>query len=196
MTRSVRSIVLAGAVVLLVVAGCSVSTNDEPVAVRGPFDGIVQSTTTSSSTSTPTGGTRTVDVFFVESTDGTTELVPVDREVEADAGVTRVLQHLFGDPPTERGLRNDMPPAAVLVGATLVPQTSRVVVDTQGLFGQSGVQNPQLRNALGQIVCTATALAGIEEVLFENEGRPVSASIENSESVDRAVDCSDYDELS
>ena len=117
------------------------------------------------------------------------------REVGDDAGVQAVLDILFLGQPVERRLRNDVPNSAVLLGASLLPDDARVVVDTQGLFGQTGVQNPALRNALGQIVCTATELPSVDSVLFQNEGRSVSASVENSGTVDRPVDCSDYDEL-
>jgi spore germination protein GerM len=175
-------------------AACSVSTNDDPVAVRGPFDRLVQSTTTSSTTP-PEGGARDVDVYYLRTPEGgASELVAVPREVAADAGVQQVLAILIPRvQPTERGLSTSIPDSAVLLGTT--PLADDVVaVNTRGLFGQSGIQNPQLRQALGQIVCTATELPSVNAVRFQNEGRDVSASIEDSD-VDRPVDCSDYDEL-
>ena len=175
-------------------AGCNVSTNDDPVAVEGAFDRIVQSTTTSS-TSTPKPDARPVEVYFVRSREGeASELVAVDREVEAAAGVAQVLGNLIPPtPPTEPGLSTAIPESAVLIEAFFVPDSDRLVVNTQGLFG--AVRNPVLRNALGQIVCTATELPSVAEVLFQNEGQRVSATVENGQSADRAVRCSDYDAL-
>lgn len=195
LTRA-RTALAAALAVASVAAACSVSTNDEPVAVQGPFDRIVQATTTTATTTPNPGGSKTVRVYYVSSGEGTTELSSVERPVAADAGVATVLDILFSGPPAEPRLRTDVPDSAVLLDATVLPDAARVIVNTQGLFGQTGVQNPFLRNALGQIVCTATELPSIESVVFQNEGRSVSASVENSGTVDRPVDCRDYDELS
>ena len=190
------------AVVLLVGASCSVSTNDEPVAVNQVFERLVQPTTTTSPTSAPPeDGTRTVSFFFIRSEDGASALEAVDREVEADAGPQQILSSLFADrpadnpdvPPAERDLVNAIIDTAVLRSATMAPGTEgRLVVDTQGLFGDRGVQGSQLRNALAQIVCTATNLGSVDEVVFQSEGRPVSAIVGSGDLADGAVDCGDY----
>ena len=202
LTRSVAVVVgLALAVVLA--AGCSVSTNEEPVAVEGVFDDLVQATTTSSPTSTPRDATRTAIVYFVRSTERSTALVPVEREVPVEAGVAEILTNLFTVPPAtgdaaplaERGLSTAIPETATLRSASLQPGTSRLVVDTQGLFGERGVQGTQLRNALAQIVCTSTRRSNVETVSFQNEGSPVSAIVGSNELVNGAVDCSHYREL-
>lgn len=175
------------------VTACNVSTNEEPVAVEGAFDRVVQSTTTSTTTAPPAGA-RPVQVYFLRDVGGVVELEPAEREIEADAGVQEALEHLIPrTPPTEPGLSTAIPDSAVLI--EMSSDEGILVVNTQGLFGQTGVQNPQLRRALGQIVCTATEFASVEAVLFQNEGRAVTASIEDGD-VDRAVDCDDYDELS
>lgn len=189
-----RAAPLLAAAALATAAGCDVSTNDEPVAVEGAFERIVQTTTTTSTT-TPEANARTVEVYYLRSTGGATELEAVDREIAADAGVKEALDLLIPrSAPTEPGLSTAIPDSAVLLGTEL-QEDGTVVVNTQNLFGPTGVQNPQLRNALGQIVCTATGLPSVEAVQFQNEGERVSASTENSASVDRAVDCDDYDQL-
>lgn len=204
MNRSRPLAVAVGLVVAVLLAGaCSISTNEEPVAVEDVFDGLVQATTTSSPTSTPDDSTRTVAVYFVRSTEDATELVPVEREVPVEAGVGQVLTNLFNmppasgndAPPAERGLSTAIPRTATLLSAELASGSARLVVDTQGLFGERGVQGTQLRNALGQIVCTSTELDTIDEVSFQNEGSAVSAIVGSTELVDGAVDCSDYREL-
>ena len=204
MTRPtrLRRIVPALALVLVVGASCSVSTNDEPVAVNQVFDRLVQPTTTTSpTTAPPQDATRTVSFFFIRSTDGASELEAVDREVEVDAGPQQILSNLFADrpannpdvPPAERNLTNAIPDTAALRSATMSPgEEGRLVVDTEGLFGDRGVVGPQLRNALAQIVCTATNLGSVDEVAFQSEGRRVSAIVGSGSLADRAVDCSDY----
>ena len=200
-----RPLVVAAVLVLagLLAGACSISTNEEPVAVEDVFDGLVRATTTSSPTSTPEDATRTVTVYFVQSTEAATELVPVEREVPVEAGVGQVLANLFSVPPAsgddapiaERGLSTAIPRTATLLSAEPASGTARLVVDTQGLFGERGLQGTQLRNALGQIVCTATEFGTVEEVSFQNEGSAVSAIVGSTELVDGAVDCSDYREL-
>ena len=200
--RAVRR-VLVLVVTLGLVAGCSISTNEEPVAVEEVFDHLVSATTSSSTTSTPPEASRTAIVYFVRSTDGATALVPVEREVAVDAGVAEILTNLFTVPPAsgddaplpERGLSTAIPDTATLRSAQLAEGTRRLVVDTQGLFGERGVQGTQLRNALAQIVCTSTRRSNVEEVSFQNEGSPVSAIIGSNDLADGPVDCSDYREL-
>lgn len=188
MNRSRARTTVAAA--LLVLAGCTVSTNDEPVAVQGRFERFVQTTTT---TTTPTtvseDVTKTVSVFFLRSSDGASELVPVEREFDVGAEVQEVLNHLFNTTP-ERGLSDAIPEAAELITAQTMAGTSTLVVDTRNFFG--AVQGPQLRQALGQIVCTATTLGSVDQVSFRDDGRPVTANVGSGEAVDRAVTCSDY----
>ena len=189
-------------VVLLAAASCSVTTNDEPVAVNQVFDRLVQPTTTTSpTTAPPQDGTRTVSFFFIRSEDGASELDAVDRQVEVDAGPQQILSNLFADrpannpdvPPAERELTNAIPDTAALRSATMAPGAEgRLVVDTEGLFGDRGVLGPQLRNALAQIVCTATNLGSVDEVVFQSEGRAVSAIVGSGDLDDGAVNCSDY----
>ena len=198
-----RATAVAGILALVLAAACSVPTNEEPVAVDGVFDRLVQTTTTSSPTTAPEDVTKTVEVYFLRTTDDSTQLVAVDREVSVDAGPTDVLTNLFTTPPAtgdeapvaERGLSSAIPETATLLSAVISAGTSRLVVDTQGLFGDRGVQGTQLRNALAQIVCTATDLGVVAEVSFQNDGSSVSAIIGSGETVNGAVDCDDYRNL-
>ena len=198
-----RVTTVAGILALVLAGACSVPTNEEPVAVEDVFDRLVQTTTTSSPTSTPEDVTRAVEVYFLRSSDDSTRLVAVERDVPVEAGAAIVLTNLFTMPPAsgddapiaERGLSSAIPETATLLSAELSSGTSRLVVDTQGLFGPRGVQGTGLRNALAQIVCTATDLGTVAEVSFQNEGSPVSAIVGGGETADGAVDCDDYQTL-
>ena len=186
---------------LAVLAGCTVSTNDEPVAVDDVFDGLVESTTTTVPVTSAPTATKSVTMYFLRSTEEQTELVPVERELAVEAGAQRILSDLFSRPPAEdgpvqeRGLSSAIPGTAVLLSTDVPAGTERLVIDTRGLFGDEGVQSIQLRNALGQIVCTATELPQINEVSFQNEGRSIGAIIGNSETAEGPVSCSDYRSL-
>ena len=191
---------VAGSLVALaVVAGCAVSTNDEPVAVRDVFDRLVVPTSTTS-VSVPGSQTRPALMYFLREQDGATELVPVRRQVDVGADVEEILSILFTTTPDseddaspdEDGLTTAFPDTATLLSATIPRGTDRLVVDTSGLFGAEGVQSERLRNALAQIVFTATADPDVGEVLFQDEGERLSAIVGNNELVDDAVDRTDY----
>jgi spore germination protein GerM len=200
--RAIASVirpVVQASVALAVVAGCAVSTNDEPVAVRDVFDRLVVPTST---TAPPVPGaqTRPALMYFLREVDGATELVPVRRQVDVGADIEEILSILFTTTPDteddaspdEDGLTTAFPDTATLVSATLERGTDRLVVDTSGLFGAQGVQSERLRNALAQIVFTATADPDVGEVLFQDEGERLSAIVGNNELVDDAVDRTDY----
>lgn len=189
---------LAVATIALVVGSCTVSTNEDPVAVGNLFDPLVETTTTS--TSVPENATKLVTEYLLRTSDGATELVPVEREVDVDAGIEEVLRNLFtvppgpDRPPEEAGLSSAISEPARLIDAELSPGTSRLVVNVSGLFGSSGGSG--LRNALAQIVWTATESPEITEVSFLDDGEPQNAIVGSGDLVAGAVNRNDYRTLS
>ena len=194
MTRTRRPLL---AVALLLVAGaCTVPTNDEPVELSGS---IVPDTTTSSSTTSPESETRQVDVYLLDTDDGTTTLTAVPRDVPRGSGVQGTLANLFTQRPSderpgEANLSSAIPESAELLSATVDPgAANRLVVDVRRLFGNEGIQGADLRDALAQIVWTATANeSGITEVVFRQDGEPRGALIDNLESTADPVGRPDY----
>ena len=193
MTRT-RSMLLA-AVATLLAGACSVPTNDEPVELSGS---IVPETTTSTSTTSPETATREAFVYFVETSDSGTVLRRVPRTVEAGTGLQGVLSNMFNlrpreDVPLEASLSSAIPESATLLSAAPAEDDPTVlVVDVQGLFGNEGVQGTTLRNALAQIVWTATEGDPILQVVFRQDGERRPALVDNLESTEDPVDRDDY----
>ena len=197
----VRKRAVAVAVILaLTIAGCSVSTNDKPVAAGDLFDDLVQVSTSTTSTTTPEDVTKPATVYFLKTEEGATKLVPVERQVDIDAQIQEVLNNLFTVPlnpedhPEEAGLTSAIGDTAELLSAEVAPDTTRLVVNVSGLF--ESAQGSGLRDALAQIVWTATVPANITEVSFLSDGKAVAAIVGNGENVDGPVDRSDYTTLS
>lgn len=193
MTRT-RSMLLA-AVATLLAGACSVPTNDEPVELSGS---IVPETTTSTSTTSPETATREAFVYFVETSDSGTVLRRVPRTVEAGTGLQGVLSNMFNlrpreDVPLEASLSSAIPESATLLSAAPAEDDPTVLlVDVQGLFGNEGVQGTTLRNALAQIVWTATEGDPILQVVFRQDGERRPALVDNLESTEDPVDRDDY----
>lgn len=191
---------------LLAVAGlalagaCTVPTNEEPVELSAS---IVPDTTTTTTTTTPDASARPVVAWFLSVQDGTTTLRDVPRTIEVGTGVQGVLANLFNqrpsnERPAEVGLTTDIPDSAELLSATPSDEDpSRLVVDVSGLFGEGGIQGVQLRNALAQIVWTATnPQTGFESVIFRQDGEPREALVDDLESTADPVQRRDYDRVS
>lgn len=194
---------VASSLAVVVLAGCTVSTNDEAVALDTDlFERVLTTTTSTTSTTVGQEVTKEVAVYFLQVTDGTTALRPVPREVPVDATAQEVLSNLFtvrpaGDErPAERGLSSAIPEGAELLSASVTPGATRLVVDVTGLFGDSGIQGNDLRNALAQIVYTAIdSSAEVTEVSFQNDGSPVPAIIGSGGTTDEPVTRADYSNL-
>lgn len=191
-----RRAILRVVAALALTSACTVPTNDGPVELSGS---IVPETTTSTSTTAVGTDSRPVVVYMLESTDGTTTLRPLPRSVDLGTGVRGVLANLFtqrpsDDVPGEAGLTSAIPEGAELLSATVDRGDSdRLVVDVRGLFGIEGVQGAQLRDALAQIVWTATEdSSGINEVVFRQDGEPRQALLDNLESTTGPVNRGDY----
>lgn len=194
MTHPTRLLLLVVAAVLLAGA-CTVPTNDEPVELSGS---IVPDTTTSTSTTSPETATRQAFAYFLETSDTGTVLRRVPRTVEAGTGVQGVLSNMFTqrpreDVPLEQPLTSAIPESATLLSATPAEDDPTVlVVDVRGLFGNEGVQGTALRNALAQIVWTATEGDPTVQVVFRQDGELRPALVDNLEGTEDPVDRDDY----
>lgn len=197
-----RVLAVVGVAMALAAGACSVSTNEEPVAAGNIFQEFVESTTTTTTPTTPEDETKVEPVYFLRTSAGPARLVPVDREFDLDAGVQAVLTDLFTRPPdtegderpAERGMTSQITDSAILVSAELSSSNpNELVVDVTGVFGS--LDGSALRNALAQIVWTATSAPDIQSVSFRRDGDPVGAIIGNGETVERPVDRTDYTSL-
>lgn len=191
---------LLGVVGLALAGACTVPTNDEPVELSAA---IVPDTTTTTTTTPPDASSRPVVAWFLSVVDGTTTLKDVPRTIAVGTGVEGVLANLFNQRPSEErtpevGLTTAIPDSAELLSATPSPEDpSRLVVDVRGLFGDAGIQGVELRNALAQIVWTATnPTTGITSVVFRQEGEPREALVDDLESTAEPVQRRDYDRVS
>lgn len=198
MTRRRRTLLAAGGLVLA--AACTVPTNDEPVALSGS---IVPDTTTSTTTTPPDASARPVVVWMLAVQDGTTTLKDVPRTIELGTGVQGVLSNLFNQRPSDErpdevGLTTAIPDSAELLSATAAPDDpALLIVDVRGLFGDAGIQGVELRNALAQIVWTATnPTTGFTNVIFRQDGAPREALVDDLESTADPVQRRDYDRVS
>lgn len=193
-----RHLTTALAALAVVLAGCEVPTNDEPVELSGPFS-RVETTTTTSTTTVPPEASKEVIVYLLRTEGGATVLQTVPRSVPVDAGVEAVLRSLFTQPPNpelpaEENLSSAIPSTATLLSATPSDlQPERLIVDVRGLFGEQGPEGVTLRNALAQIVWTAThPTTGFNEVVFRNEGQPADALVDDLETTSEPVGRDDY----
>ncbi len=191
--KAARHLLVAAAVLLA--GSCAVPTNDEPVELSGS---IVPDTTTSSSTTSPETATQEVFVYMIEQRDPGTVLRRVARSVEAGTGVQGRLNNLFTQRPRtdvdgEQGLISAIPESATLLSASLDPNDpTLLIVDVRGLFGVEGPQGATLRNALAQIVWTATEGDPTLRVVFRQDGERRPALVDNLESTEDPVDRDDY----
>ena len=194
MSRGLRAVLVG---VVLVLAACDVPTNDQPVELSGPFSRLETTTTTTSEPEAADG--KEVVVYLLRTEAGATVLQTVARRVPADAGVEATLRSLFTQPPStgdpaEQALTTAIPSTATLLSAQRsAVDADRLIVDVRGLFGDQGPQGVTLRNALAQIVWTAThPTTGFTEVMFRNEGQPADALVDDLETTGEPVGRADY----
>jgi len=185
--------------VALVVAGCEVPTNEQPVELSGPFARLETTTTTSTTSPDSPGTTKDAVVYMLRTQDGETRLEAITRSIDIDAGIQETLSNLFTQPPSDErpgevGLESAIPASAVLLSAQRsAANPDRLIVDVRGLFGDQGLQGVRLRNALAQIVWTSTVPGtGVAEVVFRNDGEPAAALVDDLQSTTEPVRRRDY----
>ncbi|WP_406045858.1 GerMN domain-containing protein [Micromonospora sp. NBC_00898] len=161
MTRRYFSLLL----VLALLAGCGVPTEDNPRAVQpppGPFP------TPATGGSTAPSGRVDELLYFVRDD----RLVPIVRRVDTTPTLDGHLQHLLAGPTADerdKGLTSALPGAVTVAAAR---QTgARADVDIREAGDETGRSDAVL--ALGQIVRTLAARDDIDTVAFTRHGQPL-----------------------
>ncbi|HAM01387.1 MAG TPA: hypothetical protein DCQ30_04045 [Acidimicrobiaceae bacterium] len=155
-----------------VAAGCGVPVDSSPTALSKsgvPFDLLAPSSPTSTTTSLPPT-TVGVQIFLVSPAG---QLVAADRPVPYPASLSSAMAALIDGPTngeSAAGLQSAVPAQTDLLSATI--SGGIATVDLGGTFGQL-VGQAQI-DAVAQIVFTATALPGVNDVVFELNGQPVA----------------------
>lgn len=159
----------ASALVALValLAGCGVRLEDSARATPAeqiPY-GLLEPGTSTSTTSAPSDGA----VLYLVAQGG---LAPVRRPVRSATSVRVVVEALGAPTPAEeeeQGLRSVLSAEEFVLGAVTISGVGRI--DLADRF-RSLPEREQLL-ALGQLVLTATSVAGVDRVLFTLNGAPL-----------------------
>ena len=174
MTRHVRRralVVLLAALVVLVVPACGIESDSSPRAVAEDEvpEALVAPTSTSITTPGSDAPTRSVEVSFLSDD----VLRSVSREIEVRSGIEGAIEALLAGPTeAERAadLTTSIPAGTELLEVTESEDTGLLTLDfSEELRSQQG---SELRNAVAQLVYTATAFNGDEDqqVRFRIDG--------------------------
>jgi spore germination protein GerM len=173
--------------VLLAAGACGLPDDSQPRPIAAEDAPLALGSTTT--TSEPATGTTGIEVWLVDSEGN---LRAVERAVES-ATVQAALEALLAAPNESEDERLDN---FIPTGASMLANEERPVVTVQlGMpnEGLLGIQGRQQLLAFGQIVSTATEVAGIEGVRFiAADGTPVATPTQDSTIVDRPVTSNDY----
>lgn len=183
------------AAILLVLAGCGVPIQSEPVpiasgAVPTRLQGSPGPPTTAPSA---TPGRPAVQVNFVRDD----RLVALVRDTPATTPtdrLTAVVDALLAGPTENEqagGITTALPPGIALSVADI--QGSRVDLQLSGQTdGRSATENVL---AVGQIVLSVTALPTIDQVSFSRDGAPVEALLADGALTAEPLTAADYEAL-
>lgn len=161
---------------VLVAAGCGLSTNDEPEDIADTtIDSAAHDRT--STFAVPYGDTEPVVVWFLATDDQGIHLRQSQRRVAAPPTAGSHLDALFQQPPDDierdDGIWTAIPSDASLLGepvqrggVLVVDLPEQVYLELHGRGAQG---------AFAQIAYTATELPGIDAVQFERDGTLFSA---------------------
>lgn len=139
----------------------------------------------------PGTGTELVDLTAtIYLVDENNQLIPVVRDVTSTSGpddqLTAVFRSLVDGPTDEEadsGLRSAVPPATVVIGASMAGTT--VTLDLSPSFALIGGQAELL--AVGQFVVTATTFPGAQSMRLRLDGTPVDVPLPDGALTDQAV---------
>ncbi len=154
-------------VAALLLAGCTLPTDDSAQVLTGPeIDNVMNPTTTSTTSAVVT---RDRELFFFDDDD---LLTPSVVKVPLDADIAAILNMLA--PTDEQSDLRTAVPDGFVVSTTELSSSGilTVVLADDTLFAQVG--GDQLPQAVGQIVVTATELDDVDvrEVRFAIDGEP------------------------
>ena len=179
--------------VALAVAGCGLSEDSGPQAIRTdelPADLLDPNTSTST---TLTGVTTTVTVYLIRGEGDETHLEPVTREVEDPTRAGERIDALLS-PTTEQeqddGLISSIPSDTALLGTELDEETDELVIDLSGALFD--VEATELAQAFAQIVWTVSEMEGVRRVRFRVDGEDFRAPNAEGIEQDGAVTTADY----
>lgn len=178
---------LAVAMLLVLLAGCGVPTDDQPRAVEAPY-GLFP--TPSTAVSDP-AGRFTEALYFVRDD----RLVLVRRRLDVLPTVDQHLEHLLAGPnEAERaeGLATALFGAVTVAGIRLTG--TRAEVDVPSVAEGAGRSDEVF--AFGQIVCTLTARPEVDSVSFLRDGAPLGVPRADGSLSPGPLTAADYVELS
>ena len=185
---TVRTLLVA--VVLVVCGACGVRTDDE-ARVAGPDEvpfGLLDPDRQATAGDVPAG--RTVaEVYLCADEEAT--LGPVARRVDGPA-LAVTLAELERDPTDAEaaaGLRSALAGSDVIAGAGTTGETATVDLGE----GFAAIGGSEQLVAISQIVFTATARPGVEQVTFTLDGRPIEIPTGDGSLTSGAVSRDDYD---
>lgn len=156
---------LAPLVLVALLSGCGVPTDDAPRTVQpppGPFP------VPAPADSTAPAGPATETLCFVRDN----RIVPVLRRVDRPPTVEEHLRHLLAGPTTterDADVASALPGAVSAASAAVAGSQARVTIDDAG--DDTGRSDEVL--AFGQIVCTLTSRADVTAVVFQRDGAPL-----------------------
>lgn len=184
--RSLRGLfALLVSSLLVALGGCGLSGDAQPRDIAG----LVVSPTT---TAVGGGGESGARVFLL----GPQHLAEVERQVVSPTSAVDVLSALLAGPSSDesaRGLRTAIPSGTKLQDAHVERSTARVEIDLSREF--LAVQGVEQRNAVAQLVYTATSIPGVDSVLFHIEGRPVQVPVDDGSLTSEPLTRYDYPSL-
>lgn len=178
---------LAVAMLLVLLAGCGVPTDDQPRAVEAPYGPFP---TPSTAVSDP-AGRFTEALYFVRDD----RLVLVRRRLDVLPTVDQHLEHLLAGPnEAERaeGLATALFGAVTVAGIRLTE--TRAEVDVPSVAEGAGRSDEVF--AFGQIVCTLTARPEVDSVSFLRDGAPLGVPRADGSLSSGPLTAADYVELS
>ncbi|MFI5693922.1 GerMN domain-containing protein [Kribbella sp. NPDC051586] len=180
---------------VLVLAGCGVPVQSEPVPIasRAIPTRLQDPTRPSPAAPTPTVGKAAIQVNFVRDDKLITLVREAPTTTPADR-LTAVVDTLLAG-PTDReqagGITTALPPDLSL--RIVEVQGSRAVLELSGQTdGRSATENVL---AVGQIVLSLTALPSIDQVTFARDGVPIEALLADGALTTAPLTASDYETL-
>jgi spore germination protein GerM len=165
----VGSGILAVVAAASLVAGCGIDVDESPRELSAvPFGLLDPSTTTTTERLTQAPRFQATSVYLLDNDD---YLVEVRRQLPGEVRVVSSIGSLL-TPPSEAevngGLRSAISSTTELRGV-VGPEAGLVTIDLSSEM--SDVSPESVRLALAQIVYTATAVPGVDRVLFQVDGQ-------------------------
>ena len=188
--------VLVLMVVLVAAVACSAPVDSGPKNIRPASIpvGLRAETSSTTSTTTPTGESEEVNVYYI-TREKPERLQAVKRRVSAPVTPEKVLQKLFAGPtPAEAvglGLRTAISAETTILGADVESRILTVDTSKNFAFGT----NPEQIIAYAQVVFTALDLEGVTGVTFSHNGRRIPVQAGDGSSTSQPLGRASFSEL-